>query len=103
MLSLVGVIILSFLGIFVDPSSDTDWWEYPFETVDAWRPVLRLVVYAFVAYSITTLAWLLVMRKWYPHKLKKASDLTLVKPRHTTEIPIITDASKDTENDNASP
>lgn len=89
MLSLAGVIVLVFVGIFVDPSPDQAWSRFPVEYVEWWRPLLRLSVYGFVAYSISSLAWLLAVRKWWPHKVKKASDINLVKIRHTNEIPVI--------------
>ena len=89
MLSLAGVIVLVFVGIFVDPSPDQDWSRFPVESVEWWRPLLRLAIYGFVAYSISSLAWLLAVRKWWPHKVKKASDINLVKVRHTNEIPVI--------------
>lgn len=89
MLSLAGVLVLVFVGIYVDPINNNSWMKLP-DTVDWWRPALRLLVYGFVAYSITSLVVLLVMRKWFPHKLKKASDLELVHPRSdTAEIPVV--------------
>lgn len=89
MLSLAGVIVLVFIGIFVDPSPDREWFIFPEDSVEWWRPILRLAIYGFVAYSISSLAWLLAVRKWWPHKVKKASDINLVKVRHTSEIPIV--------------
>lgn len=89
MLSLAGVIVLVFIGIFVDPSPDREWFIFPEASVEWWRPILRLAIYGFVAYSISSLAWLLAVRKWWPHKVKKASDINLVKVRNTSEIPIV--------------
>ena len=89
MLSLAGVIVLVFIGIFVDPSPDQGWFIFPEDYVEWWRPLMRLAVYVFVAYSISSLSWLLAVRKWWPHKVKKASDINLVKVRHTSEIPIV--------------
>ncbi len=89
MVSLAGVIILVFVGIFVDPYPNRDWSNFPVESVERWRPLMRLAIYGFVAYSISSLAWLLAVRKWWPHKVKKASDINLVKVRHTNEIPVI--------------
>ena len=89
MLSLAGVIVLVFIGIFVDPSPDREWFIFPEDSVEWWHPILRLAIYGFVAYSISSLAWLLAVRKWWPHKVKKASDINLVKVRHTSEIPIV--------------
>lgn len=89
MFSLVGVIGLVFLGIFVDPAPDREWFMYPPE-VETWRPTLRLIVYGYVAFTITSLAVLLVHRKWFPHKLKVAPTQELVKVRHeTSEIPVV--------------
>lgn len=89
MLSLSGVMLLVFIGIFVDPATNSSWLILN-DHVEWWRPFTRALIYVFVAYSITSLAVLLVMRKWFPHKLTKASDLTLVQPRsHTSEVPVI--------------
>lgn len=89
MISLVGVISLSFIGIFIDPVPGRDWWSFPVGEVEWWRPVLRVLIYGFTAFSISALIKLLVYRKWFPQKLKKASDINLVQPRHTSEIPVI--------------
>ena len=89
MLSLAGVIVLVFIGIYVDPSPGRSWFDFPVDSVEWWRPLLRLVIYGFVAFSITSLAWLLAVRKWWPYRVKKASDINLVKVRHTSEIPVI--------------
>lgn len=89
MLSLAGVIVLVSIGIFVDPSPDQEWFIFPEASVEWWRPILRLAIYGFVAYSISSLAWLLAVRKWWPYKVKKASDINLFKVRHTSEIPIV--------------
>lgn len=76
MLSLVGIISLNIIGIFINPSANNVWNVYP-EGVEPWRPTVRLVVYGFVAYAITSLCVLLVLRKWFPNKLQKASDIKL--------------------------
>lgn len=95
MLSLVGVIVLSYIGVFVDHAPDRSWFLYPGEElVETWRPITRLVVYVFVAFSITALSRLLILRKWFPHKVKKAGDLVLIKPRHTSEIQIVKDLNR---------
>lgn len=89
MLSLVGVIGLVYIGIFIDPVRSHGPFQHP-NDVESWRPVLRFAVYAYVAFTITALAISLIMRKWFPQRVKKKSDLRLVKPRHdTSEIPII--------------
>ncbi|HMT88056.1 MAG TPA: hypothetical protein PKC73_00350 [Dermatophilaceae bacterium] len=89
MLSFTGVIVLVPIGIFIDPAVSRVWLQFPVDTVEWWHPLLRLAIYGFVAYSISSLAWLLAVRKWFPHKVKKASDINLIKVRHTAEIPVI--------------
>lgn len=90
MMSLVGVIVLVFIGIFIDPSAGNGPFGNPSAHVDWWRPALRFVIYGYVAWTITSLAIALILRKWFPEKVKKKVDLDLVKVRHdTTEIPII--------------
>ncbi len=90
MVSLVGVVGLIFLGIFIDPAPDREWFMYPVDYVDAWRPLVRLFVYGYVAFTATSLSVLLIKRKWFPHTLKIAPQQELVKPRHdTSEIPIV--------------
>lgn len=78
MISLVGVMALVFIGVFVDPVAGRAWFTYPGD-VALWRPVTRLIIYSYIAFTITSLAVLLVVRKWHPHKLVTARDL--VKPR----------------------
>lgn len=90
MLSLVGIIGLVYVGVFVNPSAGNGPFSGPTEHVELWRPILRFVVYGYVAWTISSLALALVMRKWFPDKVKKKSDLDLVRPRSdTTDIPII--------------
>lgn len=89
MLSLVGIVGLVFVGIFVDPAMNQSWSSYP-ENIEIWRPALRLAIYGYVAFTITSLAALLVRRKWRPNSLKIAPAQDLVKVRHSTnEIPIV--------------
>jgi predicted permease len=80
MVSLVGIIALNVIGIFINPTANNIWYILP-EGTDTWRPTVRLVIYGFVAYSITSLAILLIMRKYFPHKLKTAAAIALVKVR----------------------
>ena len=89
MLSLVGILLLVYIGVFINPAGEGPF-SGPSEYVEEWRPVLRLVVYSYVAWTVTSLALALVLRKWFPHKVKKKADLNLVKPRHDTrDIPIV--------------
>lgn len=79
-LSLVGVIGLVFIGVFINPTAVNEWWEYPGD-VFWWRPIVRSVVYGYVAYTVTSLWIFLFLRKFKPHRLKTAPDLELVVPR----------------------
>ena len=89
MLSLVGVIVLSSIGIFIDPVPNREWFSYPGDYVEWWRPLLRLVIYGFVAFTVTSLAVLLVRRKWFPNNLKMAPQPLVVVRHETSEIPVI--------------
>lgn len=85
--SLLGLIILVFVGTYIDPTGDRSWLDIP-DDVDAWRPVFRCIVYGYIGFTMTSLAVLLVIRKWWPQKIKTATDL--IKLRHeTNEIPVI--------------
>lgn len=83
-ISLIGVIALVFIGVFVDPVSQY-WWQFPPDVL-WWRPIVRLAGYGYVAYAITSLAVLLVVRKWYPEKLRTALDRQIVKTRKEETI-----------------
>lgn len=78
--SLIGVIGLVFISLFVDPSMGKEWFVFPEETA-IWRPIVRLVSYAYVSYSVTALTILLVLRKWWPDRLRTSRDKDLVKIR----------------------
>lgn len=78
--SLIAVIGLVFVSLFIDPHSNNLWYEYPYDTA-FWRPTVRLAGYAYVAFSITSLAILLIVRKWHPHMLRTAKDHDLVQTR----------------------
>lgn len=80
-LSLLGVFLLIFVGIFVNPAAGRGLFVYSGD-VYWWRPLLRFVVYAFVAFSITKLTIFLHIRKFYPEKLRTSKDLDLVQPRN---------------------
>ena len=89
------VVALNVVGIFIDPSHDIPWYEYPGDTI-WWRPIVRLGAYLYVAYTITSLVIFLWKRKFYPQKLKRAPDKELVKPRHdTAEVPTIKENKND--------
>jgi hypothetical protein len=81
MLSLIGVIGLVVIGIFLDPSHDRKWYEDPGDIL-WWRPFARFVVYGYVAYSVTALAALVVIRKWWPEKIHTSKTRELLKTRH---------------------
>lgn len=84
-LSLVGVVGLIFIGTFIDPVVDHEWLTLP-KDVEVWRPLVRLAVYMYVAYAITSLAVLLAIRKWWPKKVRTYNDYELVKLRQTGEL-----------------
>ena len=94
-LSLSMVVAVIVVGIFIDPRHDIPWYEYPGDTI-WWRPTIRLAVYTYISYTITSLVIFLWKRKFYPQKLKRAPDKELVKPRHdTSEIPTIKENKND--------
>lgn len=80
-LSLLGVILLVFISVFLDPVPGHGVFEYPGDVL-WWRPALRFAAYLGVAYTVTALTVLLAVRKWWPHLLRTALDRELVKPRH---------------------
>lgn len=85
--SLVGVIGLVFIGNYIDPANGRQWFQFPGDIL-WWRPFVRLVVYTYVAYSVTALQVLLVIRRWWPGKLRTSLDRQIVKLRHPeTELP----------------
>lgn len=97
MLSLVGIIFLVFIGIFVDPIAGRSWSQIA-PDVEWWRPLLRLLVYGYVAFTVTSLAVLLVKRKWFPSRLRIAPEKELIKVRHeTSEIPIVKTHPEDSD------
>lgn len=88
-LSLVGIILLVFVGTYIDPTAGRDWWTLP-PDVEWWRPTARLVGYGYVAFTITSLSVYLARRKWWPQNLKTAPEKDFVRPRSdTTENPVI--------------
>lgn len=94
-LSLTMVIAVIVAGIFIDPSHDLPWYEYPGDTI-WWRPTIRLGAYLYVAYTITALVRFLWKRKFHPQMIKRAPDRELVKPRHDTgEVPTIKEKKND--------
>lgn len=98
MLSLAGLASLLTVATFIDPSHNRIWHDYP-DDIASWRPIIRFAVYSYISFTITSLAILLLVRKWWPQKIKSSPDLDLIKLRHTTEIPTIkperSDISKD--------
>lgn len=79
-LSLIGVIGLVFVGIFLDPHRGGSGFVYPGDIL-WWRPTARLLVYGYVAYSVTALVVLVVVRKWWPEKLHTVQTRDLLKAR----------------------
>jgi hypothetical protein len=58
--AIVGVIALIFIGVFVDPQRG--FWEAP-DDVLSWRPVVRVIVYASVAFAVT-FQFTVALRRW---------------------------------------
>lgn len=81
MLSLVGLVFLVFIGVWINPRGGNYWFHYPGD-IFWWRPLVRLIVYGYIAYTITSLSVLLGLRKWKPYRLRIAPGEELVKPRH---------------------
>ena len=88
MVSLAGIFFLTAVGGFVRPLFKNEDGSYTgFATFWA---ALAVLICLYVAFTITTLSVSLVMRKWFPSRVKKVSDLTLLKPRNdTNEIHVI--------------
>lgn len=78
--SLGGVIGLIFISLFIDPTVGREWFTYPGDVL-IWRPIARLVAYTYIAYTITGLAVLLFIRRFYPEKIRTSNDKDLVQPR----------------------
>lgn len=94
-LSLSLVVAVIVVGIFVDPRHDLSWYEYAGDII-WWRPVIRLAVYLYVAYTITSLVIFLWKRKFHPEEIKRSPDKDLVRPRHDTdEVPTIKEKQND--------
>lgn len=85
--SLVGVIGLIFIGNYIDPAKGSQWFQFPGDIL-WWRPIVRFIVYTYVAYAVTALQVLLVIRRWWPGKLRTTLDRQIVKLRHSEpELP----------------
>lgn len=54
--SLLAVILLSVIGLFINPRSGVPWYVYP-PDVFIWRPALRFLIYLTVAIAATNLLW----------------------------------------------
>jgi len=72
-LSLIGVIGLVFISVWIDPTRGRMWYEFPGDVL-WWRPIVRLVAYGYVSYTITSLIILLAIRKFSPHRVQRAPD-----------------------------
>jgi hypothetical protein len=85
--SLIGVIGLVAISIFINPREGGRWFEFPGDIL-WWRPGLRFVIYAYVAYAITSLVTLLWLRKFRPHLIQTAPEETTlpVKVRRPTKL-----------------
>lgn len=73
-ISLLGVMFLIAISLFVNPSEGRAWFQYPGDVL-WWRPLLRILFYAAVAYTSTSLCVLLYVRKHHPERIKIAPDI----------------------------
>lgn len=65
--SVGGFGLLAVIGTFID--GRVPWTEMPAD-VDAWRPIVRIVIYGFIGYSYASLVGLLVLRRFFPNRIK---------------------------------
>ena len=82
-LSLTFVMALVVIGVYIDPRDGLAWFEYPTDLY-WWLPAVRLVIYVYVAYTITSLVVFLYIRKFKPSRIRAVSDKLLVEPRTHT-------------------
>jgi len=75
--SLIGIVGLVFIAVFIDPRAGGLWFEFPGDVL-WWRPAVRFLAYAYVAYSLTGLVALLWMRKFRPQRLHTAPEETTI-------------------------
>ena len=66
-LSFALIAALSVIGLFVD--GRVDWWVLPID-VAWWRPTVRLVVFGFIAYTFGSLVGLVIVRRFWPSRVK---------------------------------
>ena len=84
--ALGGVMTLVFIGVFIDNRPDEDWLSFPGDTL-WWRPILRIILYGFMAYAVTALIAFMVTVKWFPHRLKTPRDKELIQLRNERTDP----------------
>lgn len=70
------------IGLFFDAPAYQDWYTMPLYVAE-WRPIARFVGYAYVSYAITSLNVYLIIRRWWPHKVKKRAH----RLAHLDELP----------------
>lgn len=58
------------IGIFFDSPANQDWYAMPYYIAE-WRPLARLIGYAYVSYAVTSLNIYLIVRRWWPHMVRK--------------------------------
>lgn len=87
-LSLVGFIGLTVVRFSVSHIEGDNWFLVP-NDLPVWYPLLRLTIYGYVAFTITSLAILLGVRKWKPEWIKIAPDKDVLKTRHDTQEHVV--------------
>lgn len=81
MISLAGVMVLVFIGVFLDNRPDQDWLTFQGDTL-WWKPGVRLIIYGYMAYAATILLNFLIVIKWFPSRLKTPRDKELIHLRN---------------------
>lgn len=76
--SVGGFGFLAVIGTFID--GRVEWFELP-PDVDPWRPLVRVVIYGFIAYTFGSLVVLLFLRRFAPERLRTAPETLNVEPR----------------------
>jgi len=69
--SVGGFGLLAVIGTFID--GRVNWTEIP-PDIEWWRPLVRMVVYGVISYTYASLVALLVLRRFFPHKLVVAPE-----------------------------
>jgi hypothetical protein len=81
-ISVAGFGLLAVMAFFID--GRTEWSMMP-QDVSPWRPMVRLLIYGFIGHSFATLVYILLVRRFAPHKIKTAPEKWRLPPER--ELP----------------